>query len=441
MPPAVVCPVCQHPVVIRIPKYRIHHAAHAPGDVCPVTRPETALHFNLKCLIATELRLASTAGWPLLVRDTCFVGSWNVSRERRLDSAPPEGVHRSEWLNSSPCPKTRERVWLASWDRVELESRVGSLEASLIPDITLYRGDELVGAIEVFHTHAVDDEKAAILAALEVPWIEVRADERMIEQSRAWTAREPLPIHSESSAKRWRCESHVAALEGEVEAEGQRLAQAEKEAEAKREAAEKDAEAKREAARHTFRVCAAKLVDVLYPSGKQWRNVYSVCELCTDGTPHSIVLQRNATTLLTLTLESQSKKKIWSRMKAKMEADIHGVEVKRGATTDSPMSWARGALAARMVESASFGDWMRFTHPPRYIFDKQAANWFIPEHLRDVRWDRGEDDRLSEPHAVWRSKLIRASSRPLTPSANHKSPSFGLNQSNNNHLPSGDQTG
>src|SRR5262245_27060588 len=83
-PPAVVCPVCKGTWVIKIPKYKAHHAAHAPGAVCRVTRPETALHFNLKCLIATELRLASTAGMPLLVQDTCVAGNLNVSREQKL---------------------------------------------------------------------------------------------------------------------------------------------------------------------------------------------------------------------------------------------------------------------------------------------------------------------------------------------------------------------
>jgi hypothetical protein len=280
------------------------------------------------------------------------------------------------------------------------------VEASRIPDIVLYRGDQLVGAIEVFHTHAVDEEKAAILAALKVPWIEVRADERLIQQSRAWTARELLPIHREGPAKPWRCESHLAALEREAAAERGHRAEAEWVVEAVRKAAVRGAEAEREAVGHSSHVCAAKLVDVLYPSGKQWRIVYYVRELCTDGMPHSIVLLRDAHTLLTLTPESQSKKEIWSRMKARVEADVHGVEVKCGATTDSPMSWARGALAARMVESASFGDWMRSTHPPRNMFDKRTGSWFVPEDLRDVRWDRAEDDHLSEPHEVWRAKRV-----------------------------------
>src|SRR5690349_15401338 len=34
-PRAVRCPVCQQPVVIRIPKVRAFHAAHQPGATCP----------------------------------------------------------------------------------------------------------------------------------------------------------------------------------------------------------------------------------------------------------------------------------------------------------------------------------------------------------------------------------------------------------------------
>lgn len=404
MPPDVVCPVCERPVIIRIPKAKVHHAAHAPGDVCPVTQPETALHFNLKCLIAAELRSAAAAGTPLVVQDTCVVGSWGVSWDRRYDSLPPQGIHRSEWLAAGQCPEIRQRVWIETWDRVELEHRVGSVEASRIPDIVLYNGDQIVGAIEVFHTHAVDDEKAAILAALEVPWIEVRTDERLIAQGSSWTSREPLPIHRQGLARPWRCDSHLAALKREVAAERRRIAQDRKEA-----------EAAREAARHTRRVCAVKLVDVLYPSGRLWRNIYTVRELCTDGTPHSISLERAGDTLLTVKLKSASKPAIWSRIEAMVKADVQGVEVKRRALTDSPMTWARGPLAARMIGSATTGDWkhapLEQTHPIRFRFSKGTATWFMPEDLRDVGWDRAEDDDLAEPHEVW---LLRRWRKPQT---------------------------
>jgi hypothetical protein len=393
-PVEVVCPVCERPVVIRIPKAKIHHAAHAPGDLCPVTQPETALHFNLKCLIAAELRVAAAERMPLLVQDTCVVGNWGVSWGSRYDTAPPQGIHRSEWLAASPCSETRERVWLEAWDRVELEHRVGNVEASRIPDVVLYSGDRLVGAIEVLHTHAVDDDKAAMLAALEVKWIEVRADERLIAQENAWTAREPLPIHREGPSRPWRCKSHLAALKRELAAERRRRAQA-----------EWREEAEREAARHTQRVCAVKLVDVLYPSGKPWRNIYSVFENCTNGIPHSIGLQRGGDILLTVKLGSVSKPMIWSRIEAMLNADLRGVETKRGAKTDSPMSWARGPLAPRMSSGASAGEWkhvpLEQTHPIRYRFAKRTASWFIPEDLRDVRWDRAEDDDLSKPHEAW----------------------------------------
>lgn len=40
--PAAVCPACDRAVRLKLGARVVHHAAHTPGDLCAVTRPETA---------------------------------------------------------------------------------------------------------------------------------------------------------------------------------------------------------------------------------------------------------------------------------------------------------------------------------------------------------------------------------------------------------------
>lgn len=382
-PGAVTCPVCERPVVLKLGRKVVHHAAHAPGDPCVVTQPETALHFNLKCHIAAQLAAAVGTGRPLRVTEACMVGQSGLAWERRYHAPAPADYLRHEWL-ADPCEERRERVWLEAWDRVELERRVGDERAARIPDVVLYRSGIVVGAIEVFHSHAVDDAKAETLAALEVPWVEVRADEALFATESAWTLDAPLPAYRIGPAGRWRCATHEGARRAMLEAEVR----------------------EREAARHTRRVCAVKLVDVLYPSGKSFRNVYSVVELNTDGVPHAVALERSGDALLTLPYGSAPKAALWARLQERCAADIFAVEQRRGARTDSPMAWATGALAERIVARLAAGLWRRVplerTHPLRWRFAPRRSQWFLPADLRDVSWDRPADDPLEESHPAWR---------------------------------------
>lgn len=57
--PAAICPVCREPVLLKLGSKRTHHYAHYTGAICATTNPETALHLNTKCSIATQLRDAT----------------------------------------------------------------------------------------------------------------------------------------------------------------------------------------------------------------------------------------------------------------------------------------------------------------------------------------------------------------------------------------------
>jgi hypothetical protein len=201
------------------------------------------------------------------VSERCMVGQSGLTWSRRLDAPPPDEYLRNEWL-ADPCDQRRERPWIDEWDGVALERRVGDEQGTRIPDVVLLKSGRPIAAVEVFHSHSVDRAKAEVLAGLGIPWVEVRTRDMIHAGDAPWTVAEGLLVHRIGPASRWRCGHH----------EEQRQSRLREEAiAAEREARE------REAARHTRRTASIRLVDLLYPSGKVYRNVYRVCEESTDG--------------------------------------------------------------------------------------------------------------------------------------------------------------
>src|SRR5258708_30420741 len=141
------------------------------------------------------------------------------------------------------CGKWIDTVWVPTWDAIRLESSLRQAEIRRVPDIVLEKDGVAIGAIEVLVSHAVDGEKAAALAALGVPWLEVRADERLIE-SPGWSIDLALAVHRAGGLEEWRCDRDQLVYD--TAAEGQRHGRV-------REA---------EARRHTTAVAAARVVDV-----------------------------------------------------------------------------------------------------------------------------------------------------------------------------------
>lgn len=136
------CPGCGDELVARLGAQRARHFAHRPGSDCPLTSPETALHYNAKERLLWLCRQAfqGELGVTLLVRcATC----------RRLD----------------------QRDLAALGDAAATEGAVGTLRA----DVLVTRAGRPALALEVLVTHAVDACKEAALAAAGVPAVEVDA--------------------------------------------------------------------------------------------------------------------------------------------------------------------------------------------------------------------------------------------------------------------------
>ena len=152
------CPACGQRVVLRLGKRRRHHAAHHPGDTCPLQQPETLLHYNCKHHIARQLRGAR----HLWVQAPCV-----------------------------DCGQPVLKLWAKQWSDVRVEYRV---REGLIPDVTLLRGEEPVAGIEVYVSHFVDENKATRLKVTGFPWVEVQGSRALYQGDTAWTPKRPLSV-------------------------------------------------------------------------------------------------------------------------------------------------------------------------------------------------------------------------------------------------------
>ena len=253
-------------MILRLGRERAHHAAHAPGDVCAVHRPETALHVNMKYWIAARLEEAIGRGAALRIAVRCA------------------GAATSGGIAAHACDRVDVIDWVVGWDRVALERGVGERAARRVPDVTLYRADRPVAAIEILASHAVDDEKARVLAAMEVPWIEVRATTNLSSGDEAWTLAEPLPAHAVGPGAPWRCRTHQRA--------------------ARLDAIERDRA--RRAERHRGVARAVRIVDLYRESGRAFRLVYAIVERTARGIPRSVALERNGEVVCSLPLAGLS---------------------------------------------------------------------------------------------------------------------------------------
>jgi hypothetical protein len=128
--------------VARLGAVRARHFAHRPGSSCPLTAPETALHFNAK-----ERLLALCA--------EAFAGTRAVTLLTRC----------------AHCRRTDARPLAALGDAASTEGAVGALRA----DVLVTRRGAAALALEVLVTHAVDVIKEAALTAAGVPAVEVDA--------------------------------------------------------------------------------------------------------------------------------------------------------------------------------------------------------------------------------------------------------------------------
>jgi hypothetical protein len=130
------CPACGAPLVLRAGAIKSKHLSHKPSATCT---PETVLHATAKLLLARTLH-----AW--------LAGTTDVTCHRTCDDCG----------ESMPFQLPRSRA-----DRVAVEQR---LACGRIPDVSLWLGGDCTLAVEVFVTHAVDEDKDK---ALPVHWIEL----------------------------------------------------------------------------------------------------------------------------------------------------------------------------------------------------------------------------------------------------------------------------
>jgi len=331
--PVALCPQCDRRTILKLGSVRMHHAAHRPQDVCIATAPETALHLNAKFHLARELRRVAT----IKLREVC---------------------------QNTECDQVRQREWAVSWDAVEVERCVGTLR----PDLTLTRGGVAVAAVEVFATHAVDDEKARALADARLPWVEVRAS--AVIENEAWTPTQPLPMHKEGPHRPWVCEA----------CERKQAERKKEQAELERLTAARRAAAAKALTNGEFSYCA-RLVDFYYRTGKHVRDTYEILEEKVDGQVVAVILRSRMgrPTRFPGGL-TENRERVRDRFQALME------EFERhGAIVDSPMDWER---------DVDWFSWMRKAerdrnYPCRYEWDQGTARWSIKPEFDGVRWRGG----------------------------------------------------
>lgn len=170
--PKALCHECGKGVHWKAGKEVTPHLAHEPDSLCALTNPETAAHQEAKSALQEALLTRST----LVITHECQVCRW----------------------------KTITREWMSGWSDVLMEFRVNSRR----PDVVMVDGNvDAIAAIEVKHSHAVDEKKAADLAASGVPWIEVGS-----AAARAWAkdTSKPIPV---LNADRATIEASSAACE------------------------------------------------------------------------------------------------------------------------------------------------------------------------------------------------------------------------------------
>jgi len=152
------CPGCGRGTVWKIGEGKVtHHVAHDADASCGesgVTATETAEHLNAKRHVGDLLD--AVRGVQIVTR--CRAGH----------------DHRRAWD-------------VRAWDTVAVEYTIGSVR----PDIVLIAQGRAVAAVEILHSHAVDGAKARKLAALDIPWVEVRS-----EFALAWTGKGALRVHA-----------------------------------------------------------------------------------------------------------------------------------------------------------------------------------------------------------------------------------------------------
>lgn len=200
------CPGCDADVVWRKcdDVVRRSHFAHLPDATCGAG--ESVLHASAKLLVADDLR-------------------------RWVAGVGPEPTLR---VRCPGCGGAMPPVGIGEFCAIRGVHVERALESGLRPDVLVtdtaeMRTAKLTGAIEIVHTHPIDEEKAATLARDGVWWFELQAESVLEEQARGWKVLR--------ASRRWascikclkRREADVAERESQSRARSERIDQRERE--------------------------------------------------------------------------------------------------------------------------------------------------------------------------------------------------------------------
>ncbi len=359
--PRVTCPVCREAVVLHLGDVRAHHAAHASTSRCPLRAPESALHFNTKNALAAALR-ATRIGQggeapppvpPFLVRHRCA----------QRGGVPGESVST---LGTVPCSAVLDVPLLpaGAWDTVAVEPTLASQRR---PDVLLLRGAQPIAALEVRHTHALDNPKVERFHHEGLAWLEVVAAASLYEEFTAWRPDQPLPVLRTSMLVGWACDYHRGRL----------------------------AAATTRPARVPTPV-VARVVDVYPATGPRLRTVVYLCA-CQRGrrlTDATLLRRDQPTTPLATVPDGERARVLAAAHEAfRTWAAAERARLGRGTRLDSPGGWqppaSLGSEDAWMVAGT-------ILHPPRYQRDATTRAWVRRPEFTRLRWAREGGDAPTE---------------------------------------------
>ena len=315
------CPVCGDVVILKLGGLRAHHYAHKPDVNCVATKPETALHLNVKYYLYDQLLKADR----IMVEQRCSRG----------------------------CGKAREIVWLQGWDNVKVEHSLGSIR----PDVVLLQAAESVGALEVLVSHRVSMEKASYFYQNNILGLELLAGEEIYVGDDRWTPDRPLPFHRLfPSLPAWMCDE---CYEHQRKRENQaRLA-------------EEQAIYKKN--NHTQAI-EARLVDFYFKTGKKYREVFYLSEIVADGKREGIwVSDREWKVIFRDVPPSDAS---LEKLHQDLENDL-AEQAMNGTIVDIYTDW-QPWIPGRKIAPQNFN-----LYPFRFSWDQEKEEWIRVIHQPD----------------------------------------------------------
>jgi hypothetical protein len=335
--PNAICPVCREPVRMKLGDILVHHCAHMPGSKCVASVGETAVHLNTKLHLHRELK----KGDKLIIYRKCVT-----------------------------CSNSHTVVWVRNYDDVHVECTVGSRR----PDIALLSDHKVIGAVEVYVSHAVDPEKAEYFKANNINWIEVRGAPALYSGYDVWRIEKPLFVTQLGpDVKEWTCETCLEKQPKDAE-ERVRLRHEELREENKlywkRRAIEMAEEHKRN---NGPKLHVGRYYDFFHPDGTHARVLICVIRTLKDGDCIKIHIQTfEGKELFSVDGGDEQAQKEISRL----FADYLNELKERKIIWDSPMSW----IAAEQIAQLYLRD------DPRFVWDSQKRRWVLPKENGDKQW-------------------------------------------------------